>query len=75
MPHAQNQLGPLLEMFGEPLFQILGAVGMLLNGVLSLVVNILDSLGLGGIIRGLINGLGIGKLLKGVGLGKWLDPK
>lgn len=43
MPHAQNQLGPLLEMFGEPLFQILGAVGMLLNGVLSLVVNIVSS--------------------------------
>lgn len=43
MPHAKNNLGPLLEMFGEPLFQILGAVGMLLNGVLSLVVNIVCS--------------------------------
>ncbi|KAH0605853.1 uncharacterized protein H6S33_004310 [Morchella sextelata] len=75
MPHAKNQLGPLLDLFGEPLFQILSAVGLLLNGVLGLVAGILDGLGLGGIIRGLLNGLGLSKLLKGLGLGTWLEEK
>lgn len=59
----------------EPLFQILSAVGLLLNGVLGLVGGILDGLGLGGLLRGLLNGLGLSKLLKGLGLGNWLEDK
>jgi hypothetical protein len=37
MPHAKKQLNPLWGLLNEPLFQILAAVGLLLNGVLSLV--------------------------------------
>jgi hypothetical protein len=37
MPHAKKELNPLWGLLNEPLFQILAAVGLLLNGVLSLV--------------------------------------
>jgi hypothetical protein len=37
MPHAKKQINPLWGLLNEPLFQILAAVGLLLNGVLSLV--------------------------------------
>ena len=37
MPHAKEQLNPLWGLLTEPLFQILAAVGLLLNGVLELV--------------------------------------
>ena len=37
MPHAKKELNPLWGLLTEPLFQILAAVGLLLNGVLSLV--------------------------------------
>lgn len=40
MPKAGPQLGALLGLLQEPLFQILSAVGLLLNGVLSLVGNL-----------------------------------
>jgi len=69
MPHAQDKLGPLLSMLSDPLFQILSGVGLLLNGVLTLVGNLLNGLGLGGIINGLLNGLGLNKLLGALGLG------
>jgi len=69
MPHAQNKLGPLLAMLQDPLFQILSAVGLLLNGVLTLVGNLLNGLGLGGIVGGLLKGLQLDKLLGGLGLG------
>lgn len=69
MPHAENKLGPLLSMLSDPLFQILSGVGLLLNGVLSLVGNLLNGLGLGGILNGLLNGLGLNKLLGSLGLG------
>jgi len=69
MPHAENKLGPLLSMLSDPLFQILSGVGLLLNGVLTLVGNLLNGLGLGGILNGLLNGLGLNKLLGSLGLG------
>lgn len=37
MPHAKKELNPLWGLLNEPLFQILAAVGLLLNGVLTLV--------------------------------------
>ena len=37
LPHAKKELNPLWGLLNEPLFQILAAVGLLLNGVLSLV--------------------------------------
>jgi hypothetical protein len=37
MPHAKKELNPLWGLLSEPLFQIVAAVGLLLNGVLSLV--------------------------------------
>jgi len=37
MPHAKKELNPLWGLMTEPLFQILAAVGLLLNGVLELV--------------------------------------
>jgi hypothetical protein len=37
MPHAKKELNPLWGLLTEPLFQILAAVGLLLNGVLELV--------------------------------------
>lgn len=68
MPKAKKDLGPLLDMLSDPLFQIVSGVGLLLNGVLSLLGNILDGLGLGGIVRNLLSGLGLEKVLKGLGL-------
>jgi len=44
MPHAQKNLGPLLDLLGDPLFQIISAVGLLLNGVLSLLGNLVRNL-------------------------------
>ncbi|KAI5805303.1 hypothetical protein DFH27DRAFT_550429 [Peziza echinospora] len=72
MPKAGPKLGSLLGLLQDPLFQILSAVGLLLNGVLTLVGNLLNGLGLGGIVRGLLSGLGLDKILKGLGLGKIL---
>jgi len=40
MPHAGPALGAMLGLLQDPLFQILSAVGLLLNGVLSLVGNL-----------------------------------
>ncbi len=37
MPHAKKALSPLWALLGEPLGQILAAVGLLLSGVLGLV--------------------------------------
>lgn len=68
MPNAKKDLGPLLDMLSDPLFQIVSGVGLLLNGVLSLLGNILDGLGLGGIVRNILSGLGLEKVLKGLGL-------
>ncbi|KAF8420474.1 hypothetical protein EV426DRAFT_612452 [Tirmania nivea] len=70
MPHAGPQLGALLGLLQDPLVQILSAVGLLLNGVLTLVGNLLDVLGLGGIVKGLLTTLGFDKILKSLGLGK-----
>jgi hypothetical protein len=69
MPHAKKKLNPLWSLLSEPLFQIIAAVGLLLSGVLGLVSRLLDGLGLGGLVRGLLGGLGVDKLLEGLGLG------
>lgn len=69
MPHAKKKINPLWGLLTEPLFQILAAVGLLLSGVLGLVSRLLDGLGLGGLVRGLLSGLGVDKLLEGLGLG------
>jgi len=69
MPHARKQLNPLWGLLNEPLFQILAAVGLLLSGVLNLVGRLLQGLGLGGIIDGLLGTLGLNRVLEGLGLG------
>jgi hypothetical protein len=69
MPHAKKELSPLWGLLGEPLFQILAAVGLLLNGVLGLVGRLLQGLGLGGLVNGLLDNLGLNKILDGLGLG------
>lgn len=73
MPHAKKKLNPLWALMTEPLFQIIAAVGLLLTGVLNLVGRLLNGLGLGGLVNGLLGGLGIDKLLGGLGLGSLTD--
>ncbi|KAJ2891591.1 putative late embryogenesis abundant protein [Zalerion maritima] len=73
MPHAKKELNPLWGLLTEPLFQIIAAVGLLLNAVLSIVGRLLQGLGLGGILQGLLGTLGIDKLLDGLGVGGLLD--
>ncbi|PSR79281.1 hypothetical protein BD289DRAFT_375676, partial [Coniella lustricola] len=72
MPHAKKELNPLWGLLGEPLFQIIAAVGLLLTGVLGIVGRLLQGLGLGGILDGLLGTLGLNKLLDGLGLGSIL---
>jgi hypothetical protein len=69
MPHAKKKINPLWALLSEPLFQIIAAVGLLLSGVLGLVGKLLDGLGLGGLLKGLLGGLGLDKLVDGLGLG------
>ncbi|OHW96117.1 lea domain-containing protein [Colletotrichum incanum] len=69
MPHAKKELNPLWGLLTEPLFQILAAVGLLLTGVLNLVGRLLNGLGLGRIVDGLLGTLGLNRLLDGLGLG------
>ncbi|KAK1975643.1 LEA domain-containing protein [Colletotrichum cereale] len=69
MPHAKKELSPLWGLLTEPLFQILAAVGLLLTGVLNLVGRLLNGLGLGKIVDGLLGTLGLNRLLDGLGLG------
>ncbi|KAJ6009932.1 hypothetical protein N7522_004948 [Penicillium canescens] len=69
MPHAKKKLNPLWGLLSEPLFQIIAAVGLLLNGVLSLVGRLLDGLGLGGLLNGILGSLGLDKIIDGLGLG------
>lgn len=39
---------------GQPITQIVGGVGLLLSGVLTLVNNLLSGLGLDGLLKGII---------------------
>lgn len=73
MPHAKKKLNPLWGLLSEPLFQIIAAVGLLLTGVLGLVGRLLDGLGLGGLLNGLLGSLGLNKLIDGLGLGGLTD--
>ncbi|KAL7788616.1 hypothetical protein V8C37DRAFT_411572 [Trichoderma ceciliae] len=73
MPHAKKELNPLWGLLSEPLFQIIAAVGLLLNGVLGLVGKLLSGLGLGGLVDGLLGSLGLNKVLDGLGLGTLTD--
>ncbi|KAJ9197395.1 hypothetical protein DTO164E3_5828 [Paecilomyces variotii] len=68
-PHAKKKLNPLWALLSEPLFQIIAAVGLLLTGVLGLVGRLLEGLGLGPLVHGLLGGLGIDRLFQGLGLG------
>jgi hypothetical protein len=67
MPKAKKELGPLFNMLSEPLLQILGAVGLLVAGVLNLLANILNALGLGGALTQVLQGLRITNLLETMG--------
>ncbi|OBZ81674.1 hypothetical protein A0J61_10275, partial [Choanephora cucurbitarum] len=69
MPHAKKELNPLWNILQSPLLQILSAVGLLLTGVLGLVGNILNGLGLGSIVNSLLGSIGLNKILEGFGLG------
>ncbi|ORE01950.1 hypothetical protein BCV72DRAFT_235489 [Rhizopus microsporus var. microsporus] len=69
MPYAKKQLSPLWNILQSPLLQILSAVGLLLAGVLGLVGNILNGLGLGSIVNSILGGTGLNKILEGFGLG------
>ncbi|RCI02443.1 hypothetical protein CU098_011520, partial [Rhizopus stolonifer] len=73
MPHAKKELSPLWNILQSPLLQILSAVGLLLTGVLGLVGNILNGLGLGSIVNSLLGGIGLNKILEGFGLGDALN--
>ncbi|KAF4119577.1 Protein of unknown function (DUF3659) [Geosmithia morbida] len=73
MPHAKKELNPLWGLLTEPLFQIIAAVGLLLNGVLGLVGRLLSGLGLGGLVENILGGLGIDKILASFGLGSAWD--
>jgi hypothetical protein len=73
MPHAKKKLNPLWALLSEPLFQIIAAVGLLLTGVLGLVGRLLETLGLGPLLNGLLGGLGLDKLLGGLGLSSLTD--
>ncbi|CEG76992.1 hypothetical protein RMATCC62417_11810 [Rhizopus microsporus] len=73
MPHAKKQLSPLWNILQSPLLQILSAVGLLLAGVLGLVGNILNGLGLGSIVNSILGGIGLNKILEGFGLGDALS--
>ncbi|RLM00747.1 hypothetical protein CFD26_108622 [Aspergillus turcosus] len=73
MPHAKKKINPLWALLSEPLFQIIAAVGLLLSGVLGLVGRLLDTLGLGPLLHGLLGGLGLDKLLGGLGLSSLTD--
>ncbi|KIJ56860.1 hypothetical protein M422DRAFT_238454 [Sphaerobolus stellatus SS14] len=75
LPKAKKDLGPLLAILNDPLFQILSAVGLLLKGVLGLVANILGALHLDGLVKGLLGGLGLDKLLDSLGLGDIFTKK
>jgi len=67
MPKAKKELGPLFSLLSEPLLQILGAVGLLVAGVLNLLANILNALGLGGALTQVLQGLRINNLLEAMG--------
>jgi len=43
MPNVKKDLGPLLDLLTDPLFQIVSGVGLLLNGVLTLLANIVST--------------------------------
>jgi hypothetical protein len=53
--HSRLELLSILTLyFLEPITQIIGAVGLLLAGVLNLLGNLLKGLGLDGLLKGLI---------------------
>jgi hypothetical protein len=67
MPTAKSELDKMFGMLSQPLFQILSAVGLLVYGVLNLLGQILDAIGLGGALRGILEGLGLNKLINALG--------
>ncbi|GAB5590548.1 hypothetical protein Unana1_05448 [Umbelopsis nana] len=80
-----HSLSPLWAFLKNPLLQILSAVGvllsgvfaavgLLLSGVLGLLGNILNCLGLGGLVNN-FGGLGLDKILKDLVIGKLVGKK
>ncbi|KAI9371055.1 hypothetical protein BJX61DRAFT_544026 [Aspergillus egyptiacus] len=61
MPLVKRKINPLWPLLSEPLIQIIAAVGLLVSGVIDLLSKLLDGLGLGGIFRSLLGGLGVDK--------------
>ena len=74
-PEAKKDLSPILDMMRDPLFQILSAVGLLLNGVLGLLGKLLGPIGLGGITDAIGGALGLDKIVRAFGLGKYFGGK
>ena len=74
-PKAEKKLSPLLAILEQPLLQILAGVGLLLNGVLGLLGQLLGGLGLGKWLAGMMPKLGLGKVLGKVGLSKLIPGK
>ncbi|KAL4862326.1 hypothetical protein BDV12DRAFT_207313 [Aspergillus spectabilis] len=68
IPHAQGQASRLCSMLSEILFQIVTAVGLLVCKLIGLYSKFLDSLRLGGLLRTLLTGSGVDKLLESCGL-------
>jgi hypothetical protein len=68
MPKAEKKMSGLWKMIGAPLVQIIGAVVLLVTGVLGLVAQLLNTVGLGQLIGGLFGKLGLNKILSSIGL-------
>ncbi|VDB91498.1 unnamed protein product [Peniophora sp. CBMAI 1063] len=73
IPKAKQDLGPLFDALGQPLTQIVGAVGLLVGGVLNLLGRILSGIGLDGALKEIIGSIGLDKIFKAVGGDKWLN--
>ncbi|KAK6981525.1 Lea domain-containing protein [Favolaschia claudopus] len=72
-PKAKKDLGPLLDAVSQPLTQIVGAVCLLVAGVLNLVGKLLSGLGLDGLLKGIITATGLDKVYNGIWEGLGLD--
>ncbi|KAL4930471.1 DUF3659 domain-containing protein [Aspergillus undulatus] len=69
MPHARKSINLQWSLLSEPLFQIIGTVGLLLNGISGLFTRLIDRLWLGKTLRALLAGRGIDQqLLRRLGL-------
>ncbi|KAL4943457.1 hypothetical protein BDV06DRAFT_221204 [Aspergillus oleicola] len=66
---VRKNINPQWPLLSDPLFHIIGTVGLLLNGISGLFARIVDSVWLGKVLRGLLTARGINQqLLHKVGL-------